>query len=169
LLILGQSGTQGFVEILLLSAGGEWYGMKEYAMFNLIGLLTRAFPQAGAGFIRASGWLLYGLAVIVLSVLWYRKRSEEGPPIGVSVIVVLLAVPHLHFHDLALLLLPLYEITERNHRNKNIRASIATTLPVAISLLLLLSNVSPLLQYTTPYLIMFALAIYSVATIPHRS
>jgi len=42
--ILGIQGTRGFIEILVLSAEGTWYGMKQNAMFNLIGLLMRTIP-----------------------------------------------------------------------------------------------------------------------------
>src|SRR3990172_1997399 len=50
--ILGLEGTREFIDILLISAGGEWYGLKENTMYNLIGLLTRASPWLEAGPIR---------------------------------------------------------------------------------------------------------------------
>ena len=175
-LILGPSGTQDFINVLLLSAGGEWYGMKENAMYNLIGLLTRALPQTGSYFIRMAGWIVYGVTIVALCVLWYKTRHQQNPPIGISVVLALFAVPHLHFHDLALLLLPLYELMERSQRTGDTRASVATAFPIAISLLLLLSNISPTLQYTVPYFIMLALAVYPYyldsgrpLTTPHRS
>ena len=35
---LGWDGLRGFLDLLLVSAGGEWYGLKEPLMVDLIGL-----------------------------------------------------------------------------------------------------------------------------------
>jgi hypothetical protein len=160
LFILGQNGTKEFINILLLSAGGEWYGMKENVMYNLIGLLSRVVPQMEAGTIRALGWIVYGITVICLCVLWGRNKNLQDGRIGLTVILVLFVAPHLHFHDLALLLIPIYDTIRMSQETGELKTSIAITMPIAISLLLLLSNGSPYLQYTTSYLIMLALAVY---------
>lgn len=160
-LILGIDGTREFIDILFLSAGGEWYGMKESAMYNLIGLLVRTMPWLGANTIRLVGWAIYIIAVIGLCILWTRHKNLQGGKIGLTVILALLTVPHLHFHDLALLLIPVYELMRSIARTGGVRIPIAIALPIAISLVLLLGNIAPLLQYTLPYLIMLALAGYS--------
>jgi hypothetical protein len=159
-MLMGLKGTRDYINILLLSSGGEWYGMKERAMYNFIGLLTRTAPFLEAETIRLLGWVIYGLAIIGLSILWFRITDLKNNLIGLSVTLALFAVPHLHFHDLALLLIPIYEIVRESTESGNLKASIATGIPIAISLLLLLSNLSPYLQYTFPYLIMLALATY---------
>lgn len=158
-LILGMDGLREFINVLLITAGGEWYGTKQYAMFNLIGLLTRTTPWLEADTVRTVGWVIYGLMTIVLCILWARTKDLQTGKIGLTVILAVFSVPHLHFHDLTLLLIPIYDLIRSSNREGQIRTSIATSLPVAISLILLLSNVSPLLQYTIPYFIMFALAI----------
>lgn len=175
-LILGVEGTGEFINTILLTAGGEWYGIKENAMYNLIGLLTRAVPQLGAGTIRTLGWIVYGIALAGLCVLWWKTRDLRNSLIGLSVTLALFVVPHLHFHDLALLLVPIYELIWLSRESGNLKTSIATGIPIAISLLLLVSNISPYLQYTTPYLILLALVLYpyyrkrtAALTTPHRS
>ena len=158
LLLLGQNGTREFINILLLSAGAEWYGMKENAMYNLIGLLTRTIPQLEAGTIRILGWIVYVFAATCLCILWFRTKDVKHGLIGLSVTLALFSAPHLHFHDLALLLIPIYEIIRESQENRVLKTSIAIGFPIAISLLFLLSNISPYLQYTIPYLIMLLLA-----------
>jgi len=157
-LILGVNGLREFINVLLITAGGEWYGTKQYAMFNLIGLLTRTAPWLQADTIRTIGWAVYGMITFLLCILWARTKDLQTGQIGLTVILALFSVPHLHFHDLALLLIPIYDLIRSSNREGQIKTSIATALPVAISLILLLSNVSPPLQYTIPYFIMFALA-----------
>jgi hypothetical protein len=174
--ILGIAGTRDFIDILVVSAGGEWYGMKQFAMFNLIGLLMRASPWLEADAIRLLGWVVYGIAIIGLCILWIRNKDLQDGKIGLTITLALFAVPHLHFHDLALLLIPIYEIVRLTSKHGGLKTSIAAVLPIAISLLLLLSNATPFLQYTVPYLIMLALAGYphylkhkSPITAPHQS
>ena len=159
LLLLGQNGTREFINILLLSAGGEWYGMKENAMYNLIGLLTRAVPQLEAGPIRVMGWITYVIAVVWLCVLWLRTRDMRQGLIGLSVTLALFVAPHLHLHDLALLLIPIYEIIRVSQTDGVLKTLTVIAMLIAISLLFLLINISPYLQYTIPYLIMLLLAI----------
>ena len=174
--IVGANGIRDYINILVVSAGGEWYGMKEYAMYNLIGLLTRIMPGLGPDAIRTLGWIVYGATIIVLCVLWFKSKDLTGKLIGLSATLALFVVPHLHFHDLALLLIPVYELIRTSEQQVNLKTSIAIAMPIAISLLLLFSNISPALQYTVPYLIMFVLAVYPYyskfrmpVTIPHRS
>jgi hypothetical protein len=155
-LIVGVEGVQQYINILLISAGGEWHGMKEEAMFNLIGLLTRTMPALGAETIRLLGWIVYGVMILGLTFLWAKRKDLTANPIGPTVILALFTVPHLHFHDLTLLLIPIYELV----RSGNLKRSTAIVLPIAVSLLLLISNVSVFLQYTTPYLVMLALICY---------
>lgn len=160
ILILGVEGTSEFINLIRISASGEWYGMKENAMFNLIGLLTRTLPWLGAGTIRTIGWIVYGSTIIALCIFWAGSKGLQAGQIGLTVILILLTVPHLHFHDLTLLLIPIYELIRSSTQNERLKTSIATVLPIAISLLLLLGNISPLLQYTFPYLIMLTLTIF---------
>jgi hypothetical protein len=155
-MLLGASGTREYVDILLISAGGEWHGMKEEAMFNLIGLLTRGFPWLGAEVIRATGWIIYGMSILGLIFLWARNKEDRVHRIGLTVIIGLLTVPHLHFHDLTLLLIPVYGFITTGR----LRGGIAAASPILISLLLLISNSSFYLQYSIPYLIMLAMVCY---------
>ena len=159
-LIIGMEGTQEFINVLLISAGGEWYGMKQYAMYNLIGILTRNLPWLGSETIRTIGWMVYGATIIALCIFWARSKDLQVGQIGLTVILALFSVPHLHFHDLTLLLIPIYELVRSSAQNERLKTSIATVLPIAISLLLLIGNISPLLQYTFSYLIMLALAVF---------
>jgi hypothetical protein len=158
--ILGIQGTYEFIHILLLTAGGTWYGMKQHAMFNLIGLLMRTIPWLGQDTIRLMGWVIYGSTIIGLCILWARSQGPLSERIGLTVTLALFVAPHLHFHDLTLLLIPIYEFMRMNRELTNMETPIAVTLPVAISLLLLLSNISPFFQYTIPYLMMLALIAY---------
>ena len=170
--LIGREGTQKFIDILFLSTGGEWYGMKENAMYNMIGLFTRLAPWIGAETIRSIGWAMYAMLIIGLCILWGRKRELHPGQIGLTIILALTFVPHLHFHDLAVLLIPVY-LMIYSSKTIGLSTSQAVFLPLGISLLLLISNASHFFQFTVPYLIMAALAVYPYyaksITAPHRS
>lgn len=174
--ILGFQGTLEFIDILLLSAAGTGHGIKQAAMFNLIGLLMRIMPWLGEDGVRLVGWVIYGTAIIVLCILWAKHNSLQDWRIGLTATLAVFVAPHLHFHDLTLLLIPLFEMMRLSQTNDVLKTPIAVAAPLAVSILLLMSNISPSLQYTVPYLIMLALVSYPYwtksrvdATTPHRS
>lgn len=159
-LILGVQGTRDFISILLLSATGEGYGVKPVAMFNLVGLLTRILPWLEANTVRWLGWLVYAIAIIGLCILWRRNKYLKKGYIGLTVTLALFVAPHLNFHDLTLLLIPIYEIIWTSKESEPLSTSFAITVPIAVSLFLLVSNISPYVQYIVPYLIMLGLVLY---------
>jgi Glycosyltransferase family 87 len=154
LLSVGFAGMRGFLDLLLVSAGGGWYGLKEQVMVNLVGLLWRIAPGLGGNSIHMIGWVVYGLTLVGLCVLWVRSREIDERVIGLAVTVSLFASPHLHYHDLALLLLPLVAALLVLVRRGFLHTPNASLVPLAISLLLLFGSLIPGVKYNLPYLIM---------------
>lgn len=174
-LLLGVDGTKEFINVLLITAGGNWYGTHQEAMLNLIGLLLRTLPLEASA-IRMIGWIFYGIAIIALCILWSQKGKLADGQIGLTVTLALFFVPHLHFHDLALLLIPIYELIRFSIQRGDPKKEIAVVLSIAISMMLLASNAVPWLHYSIPYFVMFGLAAYPYYSkrplanaTPHRS
>jgi hypothetical protein len=116
--------------------------------------------------------VIFGAAILGLTYAWTITRDIRTNLIGLTVIVILFTSPHLHFHDLALLLIPFYELIRVGY----LRDFAATASPIAASLLVLMSNITPALQFTAPYVLMLLLAVYPyflarkrLLTAPHRS
>jgi hypothetical protein len=163
LAVLGFGGVQSFLRVLALTAGGRWHGMNEAAMVNLIGLLRRAFPEASSDSIHMIGWTVYCISAIALGFLWASPRHSERSLLGPTVVLTLFVVPHLHLHDLALLLIPIYELCAPGP-GADTRSTGAVLLPMAISVLFLLSQPFVDLRTTAPYLVLLLLVLY-----PHRA
>ena len=157
LAVLGVEGTRGFLNLLLVSASGEWYGLKEPAMVNLIGLLWRFVPGLGGYAIHWIGWVAYGTTLIGLCVLWARSREISEKQLGVAIIVSLFAVPHLHYHDLTLLIVALLPALVILVSRGLLKARDASLAPLAISFFLLISSLVPQLKFNVPYLVMILL------------
>lgn len=149
--MLGTEGTLAFLNLLRISASGTWAGMNEPAMLNLIGLTLRTLPWLDAGLVRAVGWVSYLAGIGLLSVLWFKAPALDGGLLSKSIIIALLFAPHLHFHDLTLLILPLiFAIRLPVLKIPPIRL---TLLPLVISLLFVLEP----LRYILPYVLYAAL------------
>lgn len=146
-LLIGWNGIQQFIEILQISADGNWYGMNENAMFNLIGLISRTLPFLDAEIIRVFGWVGYFVGIIFAIVLWAKRTQPNEWLISISIILALFFAPHLHYHDLTLLVIPLVFLSFESKLNSN--------LLLAVSFILLIFQP---LYYVLPY------ALYVVLT-----
>ncbi len=142
-LLIGINGVSEFLALLKLSAGGEMFGMRPLAMLNLLGLMERA--GVGPGVARPIAWAVFFLSAIFLLVIW--KRRPLDPPLTLTVLLAVFTSPHLHGHDLALLLAGFATLFKPN----------ALWL-LAASLALIALNIRPgNWQFVVPYLLMAAL------------
>jgi hypothetical protein len=154
---VGWPGAVDYLHILTLSAGGEGYGMDEAAMFDAVGLLRRLAPGLDPGTVRAAGWGLYAAALAALGALWRFSKEVKLWHLSVAVTLTLFAVPHLHYHDLALLAVPLVAAALAGETAGRLRVAPAAALPMAVSVLLLFSELWDPARFTVPYLLMACL------------
>ncbi len=106
-LLLGITGTSQYLHILILSSAGGGYGISQEAMVNLTGLLIRMFPGLSLDLLHLVGWSFYGLALVSLCLVWRFSHQLNPAHLALSVCMALFSAPHLHYHDLALLVVPL--------------------------------------------------------------
>jgi hypothetical protein len=156
---VGVEGMRGFLNLLLVSASGEWYGLKEPLMVNLVGLLWRIAPGLGANLIHWTGWAVYGMTLIGLCILWRRTRLLNEKQIGLAIVLAVFTVPHLHYHDLALLLVALVAALLVLVREGFLDTQKAALVPLALSIVFLFSNFALFLKLNIPYLIMLLLCL----------
>ncbi len=108
--LLGAQGTRNFLDIMLLAAGGKGYGLNVETMMNVQGLLVRNFSFLGRDSIRLIGWVVFLAGIPGLCILAIRAKRIDIHVLGQMVLICIFIVPHLHFHDLALLLFPLLSV-----------------------------------------------------------
>ncbi len=128
-------------------------------MVNLVGLLTRLAPGLEAHLIRWVGWGVYLAAIIVLCMIWTRSQALDERHFGLAVLLSVFFAPHLHYHDLTLLLIPLACNMVFVVREGWVERKTAALLPLAVSLALLLGSLAPILKYNLPYLVMVFLSV----------
>ncbi len=162
----GLEGIEGFLRILFVSGRGEAYHINEDRMINFLGLLLRLLPDASPALLRLIAWGAYAATLVGLCLWGSRWRALGWREAGTAILLALFTAPHLHFHDLALLLIPLVGVSiilSAGYRD-------AVLLPLGTSLVLLSSYFAPILQYTIPYLFMLALfvGLWSSKRILHK-
>jgi hypothetical protein len=128
-------------------------------MVNLVGLLTRIIPDSGANLIHWIGWGTYLGAILVLCLVWIRNQVLDERHFALAVILSVFFAPHLHYHDLALLLIPLVGLMSLVVRKGEVDQKTAALLPMIVSLSLLLGSLIPVLKYNLPCLLMVFLAL----------
>jgi hypothetical protein len=128
-------------------------------MVNLVGLLWRVAPGLGTNVVHWIGWAVYGITLVGLCILWARSRDIVENQIGLAIVVAVFVVPHLHYHDLTLLLVALVVALLVLVRGGFMSTRKAAHLPLAVSLALLFSNFTPILKLNFPYLIMLLLVL----------
>jgi hypothetical protein len=99
-LLVGTGGVSEFLSLIKISAAGEGFGMRPMVQFNLLGLMERAGMSSEVA--RPVAWIIFLLAAISMLIVW--KRNSLSPPFALTMSLALFTSPHLHFHDLALLL-----------------------------------------------------------------
>ncbi|MCX7608566.1 MAG: DUF2029 domain-containing protein [Anaerolineales bacterium] len=159
LIAVGVEGLKLYVHILLTAAGGEFYGMQEAAMVNLVGLLWRLAPGLGGGAIRMIGWVFYGLTIVFLCVLWRRSLQVGEKQMAWAVLLAVLSVPHLHYHDLTLLVLPILVLMRQVSCFAGIERRRIALMPLVASYVLLFGSLVQGWRYDIPYCLMLALGL----------
>jgi hypothetical protein len=87
-------------------------------------------------------------------VVWIKNTEIKERHIGLAVIVTIIGVPHFHYHDLALLLIPIICVIRVMLDKKLLKISDAVFLPLSASLLFFVSYLLlPVLKYIVPYLL----------------
>jgi hypothetical protein len=98
--LVGVEGFRDIVSTTLLSARGTDASTHQQHMFNLVGLIARR------GLNPIWAWPFFIGSIAGISVLW-NKRGVTQSTFALGIICALFTSPHLHMHDLALLIIPL--------------------------------------------------------------
>lgn len=152
ILPLGVNGVLDFFHILTDTVVRS----KEYEMVNFIGLLVRVVPLDST-VLRSLGWGLYLTSIAGVSLLWKQSKEIQIEHAGIAIVLALFFAPHLVYHDLSLLLIPLLAILWEQTQQGRLRLGDIPSLLFGLSMLLMLSFASRFTQFLLPYLLMLGL------------
>jgi hypothetical protein len=155
--MVGVEGVKNYLHILSLSASGEGYHTNESAMVNLIGLIKRLFPNIDGASIRMAGWAGSLIGLIILNLVWWKSLNITHRHVSLAVILAVFTSPHLHYHDLALLIVPTFVAMQWLITARKASIKFASLLLLYLSFIFLLTYSAPQLKYAVIYLVELAL------------
>lgn len=159
LALIGQDGLSLYFHILAVVEGDIWRLPHSLDMPTISGILRRNAETLNQDILRPImlGGYFVGLS---LATLWLGKSRPFGPKqAGLLILVMLLFVPYAHYHELTLLLIPIYGIIHLLGRENALSANYLAALPLATSIVLMIGfSGSGALKYPLVYLVMLALA-----------
>lgn len=154
-LMIGREGVLGFLDLLQISASGTWFGMNEAAMSNMVGLIIQALPSLNLSAIHLMGWAGYALGIVAASILWIRAGRLDGWLLSITLVLALFFAPHLHYHDLTLLVIPLLFALTRMDSGKSQRS--LALIPLGLSLFLLATKSFAIIPYVLYFVVLWLL------------
>jgi hypothetical protein len=168
LALIGLQGVQDFAGLMRLSSQGEGYGLNQVSMYNLLGLLLRAFPNLSMDTVRSAAWAATILSILAMCIFWWNKKNQLGiRHIGIAVVLGTFTAPHLHLHGLSYLLLPLLGVTLILYERGYKEVALVLT-PALSSILIIIMLLLPNWNQTAYYLLMAGLFFFfSFLTKPH--
>jgi hypothetical protein len=171
--LVGLRGVQDFIHLVIISAAGQGFGLNEAGMFNFTGMVFRLFPGIPISLLHGLAWVLFLATLAGLAILWKISPVLSIRHIVLAACLSLFASPHLHFHDLGFLLIPVLGlIIIGGNKGQTVEGTIfpsAIVLPrteidikqiqwavflLAASLLMLFAELWDPARYTIPYLLM---------------
>lgn len=151
-------GTQGFVDylnLLRLSTSGHNYGLNLSAMFNLTGILVRAMPWIEfSPLLGILKWTFFGLSLMGMIIVWLKSAEIKLKHIAILVMCSLFFSPHLHYHDLTALLVPLIAMLLIWVDQKVISEKMSGFIMLSISVILMIGHNIDAVYFIFAYLVM---------------
>jgi hypothetical protein len=164
LLSLGLIGSTGFFDylnILHVVESGMWYLPHTKDMPTISGLLRRNFEIIDKDFFRYAVWsgFLAGLTGVIL---WWRKNHKiTEQHIGLLILAGLIFIPYAHYHELALLLIPMFCLIRMFLAKNLVSSQNLALLPLATSFLLMVGFIGTgILKFFAVYSVMFLLGYF---------
>ena len=99
--LVGIEGFRGLIRIVQVMSRGQGFGVNAFAMVSVTGLLARV------GVSPLWSWLFFALGLVGNTLLW-RKTKTSLNAVLLGIVIAVFCSPHLHFHDLSLLTLPVF-------------------------------------------------------------
>ncbi len=154
-LLIGWHGIFGFLNLLEISSAGEWFGMNPSSMVNLYGIIVRSMSFLKPSVLSLISWMIYFLGITGSVILWLHWKASKELLLGLLILLTILSVPHLQYHDLALLAFPLLFFVKQKMESGASSAWIL--LIVGASYFLLAGFLFSPLQFVVPYILMTGL------------
>jgi len=152
-------GVIKFIEAVRYIESTVWHEAHALDMPTLSGIIRRNFLVTNVEPVKNLIWLCYALGVIGFSWLWYKSVEIRERHIGLLVMVGIFFLPYAHYHDLILLLIPIFCVLRIYQPENTVHQNYQAIIPLVISWLFNLGFAgSGALKFSIVYAVMLLLS-----------
>ena len=157
--LLKTDGTLKFIESIRYIESTIWVEPHSFDMPTISGIIRRNFTAIHIPLVKNFVWICYALGIAGFSVWWHKSEEITEKHIGLITLAGIFLLPYAHYHELTLLLVPIFCVLRVLQRQKIIPQFYLAILPLVVSWLSVLGYLgSGALKFPLMYLTMFALA-----------
>jgi hypothetical protein len=157
--LLRIDGTLKFIESIRYIEGTIWREPHAFDMPTISGIIRRNFEIIDPAPVKALIWIFYLLGIAGFCVWWRKSVEINEKHIGLIVLAAILLLPYAHYHELTLLLVPIFCLLRILEKNTAIQQYYLVVLPLVVSWLSILGFIgSGALKFPIVYVVMFLLA-----------
>lgn len=162
--LLRIDGTLKFIESIRYIEGTIWREPHAFDMPTISGIIRRNFEIIDPAPAKALIWIFYLLGIAGFCVWWRKSVEINEKHIGLIVLAAILLLPYAHYHELTLLLIPIFCLLRILEKRYAIQQYYLAILPLVVSWLSILGFIgSGAMKFPIIYTVMFLLA-YLLAT-----
>lgn len=156
--LLKVNGTLKFIDSLRYIENTIWYEKHSFDMPTISGIIRRNFDVINVALVKDFVWICYLLGIIGFSAWWYKSKAITEKHIGLIVLAGIFLLPYAHYHELTLLLIPIFCILRILQRDESIPQYYFVILPLIVSWLSVLGFIgSGAMKFSIVYFIMLSL------------
>jgi hypothetical protein len=160
LALVGIDGAMKYLESIRYIEATIWNEPHSFDMPTISGLIRRNFEFTDPGPVKALVWVCYLLGILFFCAYWYGSDRIDEKQIGLISIAAIFLQPYAHYHDLILLLIPIFcliRLLQKQKGNTARQYSLAI-IPLVVSLLAALGFAgSGQMKFPIVYAVMFVL------------
>ena len=157
--LLRIDGTLKFIESIRYIEGTIWREPHAFDMPTISGIIRRNFEILDPAPVKALIWIFYLLGIAGFCVWWRKSVEINEKHIGLIVLAAILLLPYAHYHELTLLLVPIFCLLRILEKNTAIQQYYLAVLPLVVSWLSILGFLgSGALKFPIIYMVIFTLA-----------
>jgi hypothetical protein len=157
--LLRMDGTLKFLDSLRYIEGTIWVERHSFDMPTLSGMIRRNFTVTDPALAKAFIWTCYLAGLSFFCIWWHKSDEIDERQIGLITLTAVFLFPYAHYHELTLLLIPIFCLIRMLQRQNIVQGYYLAVLPLLVSWFSLLGFVgSGALKFPIIYSVMLALA-----------
>ena len=162
--LLGKEGVFRFIQSIRYIENTVWHESHALDMPTISGIIRRNFTISDPMPVKNLVWICYILGIAGFCLMWHKSTEISEMHIGLLSTVCIFLLPYAHYHDLILLLIPIFCLLRIYQREDVVHQNYLITIPLVVSWLCALGFAgSGFLKFPIVYAIMFFLCYLLIA------